>query len=161
VLGDKGAGKSSTLAWLAGAGHDVLTDDILLVEGGTAYAGPRCIDLREEPAERLGLGEDLGVVGARRRFRHLLPPCPPTAPLRGWILPRWGDDLGIRAVPAAARVPLVVGGLALRVAPVDAAAFLDLATLPVLELHRPQRWDSLEPAADLLVRRLGELGEPG
>ena len=37
-------------------------------------AGPRSIDLRPDAAARLGLGESIGVVGARERWRLRAPP---------------------------------------------------------------------------------------
>ena len=69
VLGDKTAGKSTTLAWLAREGVGVVSDDVLVIDGGTALAGPRSVDLREEAAERLGVGEPMGRVGQRERWR--------------------------------------------------------------------------------------------
>ena len=40
VLGDRGAGKSSLLAALALAGHEVVADDLLVLDGGDCFAGP-------------------------------------------------------------------------------------------------------------------------
>src|SRR4051812_5487406 len=48
VVGPREAGKSSVLAWLALNGHEVFTDDVLVLEGRTAFSGPRAIDLRQE-----------------------------------------------------------------------------------------------------------------
>ena len=76
ILGDKEAGKSSTLAHLALNGYTVLSDDVLVLERGSVFAGPRCIDLRAEPARRLGAREPLAVVGMRERFRIELGPAP-------------------------------------------------------------------------------------
>ena len=83
VLAAKGGGKSSLLAWLAMHGHPVLADDLLVTDGGTALAGPRCVDLRGDAAERLGSGEPLGVVGQRERWRMALGPVPPRCPCAG------------------------------------------------------------------------------
>lgn len=65
VFGVRGAGKTSTLALLSQRDElEVVSDDVLVIDqDGTAYAGPRCTDLRAETAELLGVGEDLGVVG--------------------------------------------------------------------------------------------------
>ncbi len=46
VLGEKGFGKSTMLAALDRAGVPVLCDDVLVLDGQTAFAGPRSIDLR-------------------------------------------------------------------------------------------------------------------
>jgi hypothetical protein len=62
VLGERKAGKSSLLASLSLAGVPVVADDILVVDGTTTFAGPRSIDLRPDAAQRLGLGEEMGVM---------------------------------------------------------------------------------------------------
>lgn len=76
LVGGRGAGKSSTLAWLARAGMEVLCDDMLVLEGRTPLAGPRSVDLREDAAARLGAGEEIGLTGARERWRLQLGPVP-------------------------------------------------------------------------------------
>ena len=65
ILGPKGAGKSTFLAWFAGLdGGAALTDDVLVVDrSGQALSGPRCIDLRRDAADRFGPAEALGMVG--------------------------------------------------------------------------------------------------
>src|SRR5665213_26822 len=65
VLGAKEMGKTSLLMCLHRSGVPVLADDVLVVEGRTAYSGPRCLDLRQSAAERFEAGEYLGVVGGR------------------------------------------------------------------------------------------------
>lgn len=151
VLGDKGGGKSTLLAWLAQRGVPLVTDDLLVVDAGMALAGPRCADLRDEAAAALSLGEDVGVLGARRRFRMRTAPVAPAVPLRGWILPTWGGELAALPVPASRRLPALLHHLALRVPPLYPARFLDYAALPFIELRRPRRWDLLDPASDLLL----------
>src|SRR6266480_4812986 len=69
LIGERGSGKSTTVARLALDGFGIASDDLLVVEGSTVFAGPRSIDLRREAAERLAVGEALGVVGARERWR--------------------------------------------------------------------------------------------
>ncbi len=61
VLGDKGSGKSTLAAAMAGAGHSVVCDDMLALRGTTAFAGPRCVDLRTDAAAHLEMGDDLGT----------------------------------------------------------------------------------------------------
>lgn len=151
VVGDKGAGKSSTLAHLALAGHSVLTDDMLIVAGGEALAGPRCIDLRAEPARRFGTGSPLGVVGQRERWRMPLGPAPPRVPLRGWILLEWDEQVVVRPVEGADRLVALAPQRAVSLPPRDPAVLLELSALPVLRLCRPQRWDALPEAAERLL----------
>ena len=104
VLGDKTAGKSTTLAWLARAGVGVVSDDVLIVDGETVLAGPRSIDLREEAAERLGTGELIGRVGARDRWRVTLAPIAAELPLRGWITLEWGEAVAVEPIRGAERL---------------------------------------------------------
>lgn len=151
ILGDKEHGKSTMLAWLTQQGVPLLTDDLLVVDDGRALAGPRCVDLRGEAARQLGIGEDAGVLGARQRFRVVTPPTAASVPLRGWILPTWGEDLRAVPVPPARRLPTLLHHLALRVPPTNPSRLLDYAALPFVELRRPRRWDLLHAATELLL----------
>ena len=151
VVGDREAGKSSTLAWLALNGHEVVTDDVLVLDGGTAFAGPRAIDLREETANRFGTGEALGVVGSRRRWRVTLPQIEGPMPFRGWMFLSWGDRLKPRRIGAADCMRRLIEGLALRRDGSDPGALLELATLPAWELQRPRDWDLLEDGVECLL----------
>ncbi|HEX2044597.1 MAG TPA: hypothetical protein VHF23_03090, partial [Gaiellaceae bacterium] len=104
VLGEREAGKSSLLAWLALTGVDVAADDVLVVDGATVFAGPRAVDLRREPAARFGAGEYLGRVGARERWRLQLGPVAPELRLRGWIFLVWGERVEARRLAGGSRV---------------------------------------------------------
>ena len=67
VGGQGEQGKSSMLARLALAGRPVLTDDLLIVNGKLALAGPRCLDLRENglgPAGLDGMTKPCGGASA-------------------------------------------------------------------------------------------------
>lgn len=141
VLGAKGAGKSTTLAMLAGAGAPVVTDDLLVLYRNVAFAGPRCIDLRRDAAGVLGVGNPLGVVGARERWRVVVPAIEPEVRLGGWILPEWGDRVEVMAVPLAQRLPLLLQHLAVVAVPPSPEDLLELAALPCWRLVRPRRWD--------------------
>jgi hypothetical protein len=156
VLGDKEAGKSSTVAWLAlEAAAGVLCDDVLVIDSdGHALAGPRCIDLREDAARHLGVGEALGVVGARERWRMRLEPTPPTVPLRGWIELAWGDELALDPFGPTELLPAIVRNFSVRLMPPDVDALMDLAALPAWRLTRPRRFDALPDAGELLLDAL-------
>jgi hypothetical protein len=151
VLGERGAGKSTTVAKLALEGVPVVCDDLLVVENGQAFAGPRSVDLRGEASRRLGVGEPLGVVGARERWRLPIGPLPNVLPLGGWLFLAWGDS--VEAVPLSVhdRVLRLSASRAVRVPPRDPAALLDLAALPAWELRRPKRWSSLGDAVECLL----------
>lgn len=151
ILGEKGRGKSSTLGWLAAQGIPVLADDLVVVTDGQVLAGPRCIDLRPDAAAVLGVGEDIGMVGARQRWRMVLPDGPASAPLAGWVFPEWADEVGIVPIPARERVPRLFEHLALRLPPLDPVEYLDLARLPAWELRRPHGWQHLGTAVARLM----------
>jgi hypothetical protein len=141
VLGERGSGKSSTLALLALAGTVVVTDDLLVVEDGTVFAGPRSIDLRREVAAALGAGEPLGRVGARERWRLRLGPVEPALPLRGFVFLDWGDGPTITRLAPSARVERLGRESTLNVGGENHPRhYLDLVVLPAYELRRPHDW---------------------
>src|SRR5687767_8737930 len=108
VVGEREAGKSSTLAWLAMAGVDVLCDDMLVIDGRTPFRGPRSIDLRADAAERFEAGEAIGVTGARERWRLRLDQAPDGQTLAGFLLLTWGDRVEVRALGASERLQRLI-----------------------------------------------------
>jgi hypothetical protein len=151
VLAHKTGGKSTVLATLALAGLGVATDDVLVIDDGTVFAGPRTIDLRDEAAARLGVGEPLGRVGARDRWRLPLEPVPVELPLRGWISLEWGDEVGIEFLRGADRLAALIPHRGVRLAPTAPDALLRLSALPHVRFTRPRRWDALRDATGRLV----------
>jgi len=143
VTAIKGKGKTTTLAALALAGHEVLADDIAVIDGTSALAGPRTLDLRPSAAERLeGDFTVLSVRGAQRR-RLVLGPIVASAPLRGWIHLGLAPRLVVEPVPPAQRLAMLGEHLAVRLVPRDPTAFLDVAMLPAYRIGRPLSWRSL------------------
>ena len=151
VVGEREAGKSSTLAWLALAGIDVLCDDMLIVDGRTPFRGPRSIDLRADAAERFEAGEAIGVTGARERWRLQLDQAPDGHTLAGWILLAWSEEIAVRALGAAERLQRLVPQRGVRLEPTRVEALLDLASLPTFEVSRPRSWESLPEAGKRLI----------
>jgi hypothetical protein len=151
LLGDKEAGKSTALAWLESQGHTVVCDDALILDGMTALAGPRSIDLRAESARRLGIGEPLGTVGARERWRVPLGPVAAELPFRGWVQLAWGDAVAVEPVRGTARLPALIPHRGVRLEPPRPAALLDYAALPHLTWRRPRAWASLGESAERLL----------
>lgn len=147
VTGPRTAGKSTLLAALAAHGVPVLTDDILVTDGSAAYAGPRCVDLREVPPF-----EGLDLRPARRgdRLRLRLPSVERSVPLGGWFFLSWGPGVALERVSASA----LLGGLSARRAArqlrTDPAVLLALATLPAWRLVRPRRFDAVPGTLTLL-----------
>jgi hypothetical protein len=151
VLGDKMAGKSTLLAALALSGVTVFTDDVLVIEGDAALAGPRSIDLRGDAARRLRAGEPLGQVGARERWRVALAPVAPELPLRGWITLAWGDRLAVEPVRGHERLRALLPHQGVRLGAPDPPALLRAGTLPHWRLIRPRDWGALGALRDRLL----------
>jgi hypothetical protein len=150
LLGEKESGKSTVAAWLAQKGYPVLCDDMLAVKGRTAFAGPRCVDLRPEPARRLGIGEQADTDGPRQRWRVSLPPIDAELTLGGWLFLGWAEEVGTVAVAPRDLLGRLAASRTWRGLPTDPVALLDLAALPARELRRPRGWASFDRAGAAL-----------
>lgn len=151
VLGAREAGKTTLLAALAALGVGVVADDLLIVDGGHVYAGPRCLDLREPPAE------DLPTTRVRDGVRHrlTLAPVPARVPFAGWVTLAWGDRAAdVVAVPPAARVPLLAPAASWLLGEQDAGQLLDLAALPTWRLTRRRSRREVAASAGVLLGSL-------
>ena len=150
LIGDSGAGKSTTLAWLAGAGYPILADDVVVTDGSRAFAGPRAIDL--VPSSLRYLGPDSRQVGDdEERHRVKVGSVEPEVQLRGWIVLAWGEGPTLRPIPPAERLGVLVDNLTLPVAGPSSGLMLDLARLPGFELRRPRRLETLPDAGAAIV----------
>ena len=154
VLGNREAGKSTMLAWLALAGHPILTDDLFIVDQGTVLAGPRFIDLREPAASALGCEDHVAPSRSGMRSRLELAPVSPEVPLKGWIFLGWDHEVNLRLVPPAQRLARLGPMQAVLMAPANPSAMLDLVALPVWELLRPRDLDLLPVVADRILDQL-------
>jgi hypothetical protein len=150
VVGDRESGKSSTLARLALDGITVVSDDVLILQGTKVFAGPRAIDLREEPATRLGVGTSIGVAGARERWRLRLGPVQQELELAGWIHLAWSDRVEAVPLEGRERIERLLNQRGARLPSLSPAVLLDLASLPSWEVRRPQAWETLGETADCL-----------
>ena len=150
LLGTREAGKSTTLARLSGGGYPVVTDDILVVDGGCALAGPRCLDLREETVRRLGVAADARCAGRDGRWRFGLADIEPEPPLAGWIFLSWGAGLTMTSLPPAERLVRLARHHT-RGASGRRGALLELARLPAWELSRPRDWKLLPDACERMI----------
>lgn len=154
LLGDKEAGKSSTVAWLARHGAEALSDDVLVVDDGVLFAGPRCIDLRPEAAAVLG-GENVGMLGTRVRWRLLPRGARSSAPLHGVVHLEWGDEVRVEPVDSGERLNGLIRNSVLRPALEDAGALLDLAALPTFRFVRPRDVEALDASGERLLAEIG------
>lgn len=154
VVGDKGDGKSTTLAYLATRGLGVLADDLIVEDSGFALAGPGFIDLRPDASAAMDVGRDIGWLGARMRSRYDTPSVPARVPVAGWISLGWGEQLELRRVPLPERLALLYENRTVRRVPVDPASYVRHAARPFLELVRPKDWAELPRIYDLLTAEL-------
>jgi hypothetical protein len=151
LLGVRGSGKSSTLAWLARNGHAIVADDLLFLDGRTAFVGPRTIDLAAATVSHLGLGDELEEVRQGFRLRLPLDPLTPEHRLAGWVSLAWGDEVGIAPISPAERIPLLVEHGHQPRGEANWSNMLALASLPTFELRRPHGLHSLATAGELLL----------
>ena len=156
LLGEKEAGKSTLVAWLAGHGFDVFADDLLVVDTGpepVAHAGPRFIDLRRPTAERLG-HDGVEVVRDGDRWRLPLNEVEPVAPFRGFVVVEEGPSTQIETVATTQRLPSFSQHRFVPTLTRNAVGLLDLSVLPTYVLSRPKRWDELDRVGALLTGTL-------
>jgi hypothetical protein len=158
IAGDREAGKSSTLASLAAHGFPVVCDDTLVLSAGKALAGPRSIDLRRDAADTLGLGDELGVVGTRERWRMHVEPIEPELELRGWVFLEWADELEITSLSTPETLSHLIPRRAVRLPPEQHTTLIDLARLPALLLRRPRGLDRLPATIEALAGAISSSG---
>lgn len=149
-LADRGGGKSTTAALLSQRGCPLFADDMLILDGDTAFAGPSIIDLRPSAAEVLG-GEHLGVIGRRERWRLRVPAAPLSTPLRGFVVLDWDDAVSFRELDLPERFRQLERHLSV---PVQPEQLLLLAGLPMLRYARPRDIAVAGGAADALLHEL-------
>ena len=152
LIGGRGQGKSTTASILMAAGHQLLTDDLLVLGDNRAFAGPAIIDLRADAAARLG-GTALGRVGSRERWRQAADGRMISCPLAGWILLEWSDgQQSLEDVPVRERLEQLGASQA---APIEPLALLDVITRPVLRFRRPRDLDLASACCDRLLDSRG------
>jgi len=138
VIGERQAGKSTLLAAIASEGGVVLSDDLLVMEGGNVFCGPRTLDLREEAARWFGGTRSLGMAGARERWRLDLGPAPEAAPLAGWIVPGWSADIMVERQPGAAAAHHIAPARSVTGLAIEPQVFLAAAAHPAVAFNRPK-----------------------
>jgi hypothetical protein len=156
VLGERGAGKSSLLAALALRGVEVLSDDLLVIDGNHCYAGPRCIDLRPEGAAALGVVRYASMVRSTERRRLALEPCSGTYRLGGFVSLAWGASISASPVAPAESFGLLVDHRRVGALGADFAYLLELSGMPALRFTRPHAWRSLGSAVAELTQAVTE-----
>jgi hypothetical protein len=137
ILGDKEAGKSTTLGWLARqANVPVLTDDLAVMDGRTVLAGPRTIDLRVTGDEGQSPGH---LVRNGERDRILTSEVAYGLPLVGIAVLDWGPRLDYSSIGLSERFDIIdrhrtFHGHGL---PPNPTAMLELGSVPIVYARRP------------------------
>jgi len=153
LFGGKESGKSTTLARLAGERDAaVLADDLAVLDGGRALAGPRSLDLR--PNGRRCEGDP---VRRGERIRIQLPPSPPSMPVAGSIMLDWGAEVKVQQVPVRDRLAVLAAQRTYPL-PGDPVALLELATRPIYAITRPRTLDALAATIAAVRRCFGKRG---
>lgn len=157
VLGDRQAGKSSLLAALALEGRHVVADDLLVVDSGGCYAGPRGIDLRPEAVGRLAIQDQTTPVRSTQRRRLMLAPSGGQFPLRGFIYLEWGKEVSLKTMTPGEHFGRLTAHRRVAGLGAEHGLLLDLAGLPALILRRPRAWSRLTEARDALLARVDDI----
>lgn len=152
VVGPREAGKSSLLAALARRGIPVFCDDLVVIDGRDAFAGPRMLDLRERPSPDLVDAPDVEPARRGTRWRVRLGAVEPVVPFGGWIFLQWGDGVRLARLAATANLTRLARWRGRPELPSDPAQMLELAALPAWELRRPKGWHMVEDTIDALMQ---------
>jgi hypothetical protein len=150
LLGTAHGGKSTLAACLHARGHEVLGDDLAVLDGRTVLAGPRFADLRESAAAQLGVGRLQQTIPGRDRWRTGLGTAPYEVPLGGMVVLEWGDTLEACRADPAQRLSTLAAFDALGRGPVSPTAFLDLLDVPSYVVRRPREWSALDATASAI-----------
>lgn len=155
VIGEKGAGKTTSMAWLARQGFDIVADDLVVVEDGArALAGPRCLDLRAGGRDLLGLaGSTTEVVREGDRFRLRVPDVPAVCELAGSVVLKVGAESAQMPGPGE-RLQLLREAKTISLAAENLEALLDIAALPMVVLTRPLLPETLGQVEQAVLRVL-------
>lgn len=152
VVGDKEGGKSTLLAWMAlSSSLSVMADDLVVFDGDTAFAGPRCIDLRPGAIAHLPSTAGAERVRGDTRWRLPLPAAPATSRLVGIVVLEWGSQTRLTAVPPSQRLARLLPHALTEGIPLGTAGVLGFTRYRSWVLSRPRRWDALEASAAALA----------
>ena len=170
LLGEKGAGKSTTAATLLARGHRLLADDLVAVDARSLEAGapvvlPGPTQMKLWPEAAIAAGLDVDLVpffdGLAKGIWADAPFAPSPTPLGTVAILEWGDAVttpldgvaAFGAVFAHVYAPRFVGAAA-SAALVGPASALALAA-SVVQLGRPRQLDALGELAARIEARVG------
>jgi hypothetical protein len=156
-------GKTTLVAAFHGAGHRVLSEDTTRCRPATdalAFPGPAMLRVRRDSFERLGL-RDAAVVGEDPDRVHLaIDPArrgsADPLPIAGIVLLREAEEIRLERVPPELAIP-ELWALAFKLpTDEDRARCFDAVgglagSVPVWNLSRPLRYETLEQVIDAVV----------
>lgn len=158
VLGGTGSGKTTLLCELARQGCKVLSDDMTVLEGTRALAGPRLLAVRDLTWAR-GLEVLRDEPWPSNVHLARAGPSPADAPLMGWFVLDQGAQVGLRRATASELLRRVRAGLS--VCPETPELLLQLVALPAWSLTLPEiptsglaRLSFVEAAAQAVLREV-------
>lgn len=161
LLGEKGAGKSTTAAALLARGHTLLTDDLVAVDAGgdgpRVLPGPTQMKLWPESADVLDLHVEPFIEGLPKGVWHGAHAADGPVPVGRVCALEWGDRLEVAPLAGAAAFGSVFGhaypprflGAPAASVLVDPTAEFVRATR-VARLVRPKTLDGLDRVVDAL-----------
>jgi hypothetical protein len=159
VIGQKESGKSTTLALLADRQVPLLADDLLVLDGDVVRAGPSCVDLRPDAAEKVPGARLLGEVAGRQRHRLSAEKGPPRSPLGGLFVLAWSDrpEVYIEPVSVGEGMRILYEQEHMEVKGIgDVGRILDLLGKPIWQVSRPRDWAaSAEVVERILEKTMG------
>ncbi len=164
LLGQKGAGKSTTAAALLDRGHSLLTDDLVVVLGDEdaplCAPGPTQMKLWPASAEAFGLSDEVRpfLDGLQKGVWHGAEVASAPVPIARVCSLAWGERLELEPLQGAAAFGAVFEhayaprflGTTASVPLVSACARL-CEIVPIARLMRPQRLEAVEPALEALL----------
>ncbi|MEK8105385.1 hypothetical protein NKG94_09805 [Micromonospora sp. M12] len=125
----------------------MLTDDILVTDGVDAFAGPRCVDLRQPVP---GAVLPTRLVRGGDRLRVGLPRSRPASP-RWMALPPLGRRPTLTRLPGSDLLTRLASQRSFGQLASDPVTLLSIGALPAWELARPRDWAALDDTHRLLV----------
>jgi len=166
VLGDSGAGKSTTTVALVRRGWTLACDDIVEVrpgaDGSVAHPVDRPLHLSDDAAALLGLDPADGrPLPLRDKRAYVVPTAPGSVPLGALVVlsPLGADEVAATRVDALAALPTVAASAdryGIATLPAHRSAFLAWAagvcsSVAVWDVRRPAGRDTVDAVADAVV----------
>ncbi len=151
VVGEREAGKSSTMSALAARNLPVIADDLTVVAVDRVFAGPRTLDLRRDVADRIDGARWITDAGQRERWRINLGDVDPELPPLGGVFQlAWGDAVKVERLDAAGAMATLLESLTVS-RTINMPSLMSVGLLPFFRLTRPRTWQATDEAIDAIL----------